>query len=70
MVHAVRHVHEADTEVDPNIEVEKVSSDRTEEQLLEYAIIAKSLVMSTPDTRTGRKFFPYFLSLANLTQDL
>ena len=51
--HFVRHVPQIEAEADASIGTAMVRSDPREVPSLEYAAIAKSLVISKPVTRTG-----------------
>ena len=59
---------EAEAEINIGAVIEKSHS--REASSYEYVTIAKSLVMSTPDTRMGLMSSPYSLSRANATQEL
>jgi len=59
--HLVRHVPQIEAEAEASIGTAIVKSESREAPSCEYATMAKSLVISTPDTRTGRMLFPYCL---------
>lgn len=60
---------QTEAEAEANIGTEMVRSVLREAPSFEYAAIAKSLVMSTPDTRMGLTSSPYCFSRENVTQD-
>ena len=56
--HLVRHVPQTDADAEVSVGTVIVKSDSRVVLSFEYATIAKSLVISKPDTRTGRTSFP------------
>ena len=65
----VCHVPQADAEAEAMRGSEVVNSDERRVVLFEYAIIAKSLVKSTPVTRTGLILLPCRALRAKATQE-